>query len=486
MTTFGQRALAARARASGPRGAGRLETQTRLVVAAASLFGVAGVLAAAACGGAPSPRLPTTDLPPATRSAPERPARCDTTATAGAALQPLIDTLPERGTLCLVSGDYVGPISITRSATLWGPADAVVLSRGVGTTIAVDGSDIQIMGFTIDGSGGRFDVLDAALHITGHDVRAEGLLVRNAVFGLLVEKASKITLKNNEIHGLTEGPIGQRGDPIRLWETRDSLVESNRVLAGRDVVVWYATHNRIIGNLVTDGRYGTHLMYSHDNVIEGNQLLNNVVGIFLMYSRDVVVRGNSIIGASGPAGMGLGMKECGNLTVAGNALLDNTIGLYLDTTPLQESDRDIFSNNLIGFGETAIVFHSSEDRNLFQDNSFRDNRAQVRVDGNGHARAVTWRGNHFDDYQGYDLDGDGVGDIPYELRSLSGELVQRKPELAFLTGTPALWMMDAVTHIAPLLAPPLILSDPTPRMVPAPLDYRAAALTKDWEARDAR
>ena len=36
MTTFGQRALAARARASGPRGAGRLETQTRLVAAAAS------------------------------------------------------------------------------------------------------------------------------------------------------------------------------------------------------------------------------------------------------------------------------------------------------------------------------------------------------------------------------------------------------------------------------------------------------------------
>jgi nitrous oxidase accessory protein len=86
------------------------------------------------------------------------------------------------------------------------------------------------------------------------------------------------------------------------------------------------------------------------------------------------------------------------------------------------------------------------------------------VDGRGDAREALWRGNHFDDYAGYDLDGDGVGDVAYELRSLSSAWISQFPALAFFRGTPALALAEAIGRIVPLFEPRLVLSDPEPRM----------------------
>lgn len=403
------------------------------------------------------------ERPRAFRAEPARP-DCDAVAKPGVALQPLIDDVPEGGSLCLERGTYSGPLVLRHRMTLWGPPDAVILSTGAGTTVRVEADGAALLGFAVDGSGGRFDLLDAAIHVSGEGAVVEGVLITRAVFGLLVEKADRVTLRHNEIHGIEDGPIGLRGDPVRLWETRGSLVIGNRIVAGRDVVIWYSERNRIADNWVTSGRYGTHLMYAHHNLIEDNRYDDSVVGIFLMYSHDVTVRRNRLVGSHGAAGMGLGAKESGNLTVEGNAIIDNTIGVYLDTSPHQEDHHNLFRDNIIAFSEAGVVFHSSETRNRFVGNDLRDNRVQVKVEGEGHARGVDWRGNHWDDYQGYDLDDDGIGDLPYELRSLSGELVRRQPALAFLNGTPALWMIDAITHIAPLLAPRVMLVDPAPLM----------------------
>lgn len=430
------------------------------------------------CGGE-VPRSVVDWSPRAFRAEPPRP-HCDLIAESGAALQPMIDDLAEGGTLCLERGTYSGPLVARRRMTLWGAPDAVILSTGSGTTVRVEAGGVALLGFAVDGSGGRFDLLDAAIHVSGEGAVVEGVLITRAVFGLLVEKAGHVTLRHNEIHGIEDGPIGLRGDPIRLWETRDSLVLGNRVVAGRDIVVWYSERNRIAENWVTSGRYGTHLMYAHHNVIERNRYEDSVVGIFLMYSHDVTVRHNRLVGSHGPAGMGLGAKESGNLLIEDNALIDNTIGIYLDTSPQQEDHTNLVRGNLIAFGEAAVVFHSSETRNRFSGNDFRDNRVQIKVEGAGNARGVDWRGNYWDDYQGYDLDRDGIGDLPYELRSLSGELVQREPTLAFLNGTPALWMIDAITHIAPLLAPRVLLVDPTPLMdAPRPAAPTAGAGDSD-------
>lgn len=378
-------------------------------------------------------------------------------------LQARIDAASPGEALCLEPGRFPGPVRLGRGQTLWGPREAVIRSSGEGTTVRLEEDGAALLGLTVDGSGGRFDLLDAAVRVQANDARVEGVRIRNAVFGLLVEKSNRIVLRRNEIAGDPDAPLGLRGDGIRLWETRDSLIEDNLLSHSRDLVIWYSPRNRLVGNRVEHGRYGTHFMYSHANSVVGSRYLGNVVGIFAMYSRDLEIRDNVLADSGGAAGVGLGAKESGNLRVADNRFVHNTLGAYLDTSPLYEDHWNHFEGNTFRLGEVGIVFHGSQRRNTFVRNRFLDNGVQVRVEGRGDALGVDWSENEFDDYAGYDLDGDGYGDVPYELRSLSEQLTSRHPTLAFFRGSPVLTLVELIGRVVPIFQPRTILVDPRPR-----------------------
>jgi len=397
------------------------------------------------------------------RAAPSAPEGCVAVA-AGGDLAAALATVPEGGAACLAPGEHRGPVVLDRRITVHGPREAVVRSRGAGSTIRVEARGAALLGFSVDGSGGRFDLLDAAVRIGADDVRVEGLHVRNALFGILAEQASRLRLLDNRVEGSPDTVLGMRGDAIRLWEVRDSRVEGNRVADARDVVVWYSPGNRFEGNRIVRGRYGIHLMYSHHNRIVGNELSKNVVGLFLMYSRDVEVSDNLVAASGGAAGVGMGAKESGALRVVGNAFVANTVGVYLDTSPLDPANDNLFLGNAFRFAEAAVVFHGRASGNRFTGNRFLDNDVPVRVEGRGDARAAEWRGNEYGDYAGYDFDGDGVGDVPYELRSVSSTLVGRVPALAFFRGSVAMGLVELVSRALPLFRTTTLLVDPEPRM----------------------
>jgi nitrous oxidase accessory protein len=399
---------------------------------------------------------------------PSRPEPCRAV-TAAIDLQAALDAASDGDTLCLAPGTYAGPILIARGVTLWGPHDAVVRSNGQGTTVRIAGAGAALLGLTIAGSGTRYDKQDAGLLVGADRVRVEGVAVRDAVFGITVEQAHQVVLRGNRIVGRPEPMLGLRGDALRLWEVYDSTVEGNTVVDARDVVVWYSSRNRIAGNVVTGSRYGTHFMYSHQNVVAHNRYVGNVVGVFVMYSRQVELRDNVMAASGGAAGFGLGLKESSGLDVARNALVKNTVGIYVDSSPFQPGMPNRFEGNIVRLSETGVLFHSSPHENVFSGNSFRDNFQQVRVDGGGDARDAEWRGNDFDDYAGYDFDGDGFGDVPYELRSLTNRLTSTYPSLAFLHGTPSLGLVEAVGFIVPLFQARTLLVDPAPRMAPLSL-----------------
>ena len=422
-------------------------------------FAAALGFAALACA-APEPAARPTAGPAV--ASPPRPAACRELA--GGALQAAIDAAPDGAALCLPAGSFAGPVRLARGITLWGPAQAVIASSGEGTTVRLEGEAPSLLGVTVDGSGGRFDLLDAAVHVSGRGARVEGVRVRNATFGILVERASGAQVRGNEVAGAPELPFGLRGDGIRLWEVYDSVVEDNRVRDARDVVLWYATGNRLARNRIEGGRYGAHLMYSHRTEIYANQFVGNVTALFVMYSRDARIRGNLFADSAGAAGIGLGLKESGNLSVEENLLVHNTVGLYVDTSPLWPDDRNRFAGNVFRLNGVGITFLGRADHNELRGNGFRDNQVQIEVDGRGDARAATWLGNEFDDYAGYDLDGDDTGDLPYELSSLSSDLVAEAPALAFFRGTPALGLAETIGRLVPILAPRLVMVDPAPRM----------------------
>jgi len=409
------------------------------------------------------PALPAVPTELARPEPPARPGGCRSVEP-GADLAGRLAAARPGETLCLAPGRYPGPLRIGAGVTLWGPREAVIASAGSGDTVRLEGAGARLAGVTVDGSGGRFDLQEAAVHVSGADGAAvEGVRVVHALFGIIVEKSRDVRVTGNEVVGSSREQIGLRGDGIRVWETHGARIAGNRVTGARDIVIWYSTDNEIVANEVLGGRYGTHFMYSHRNRVSGNRYVGNVVGIFVMYSRDIVLEGNLLAASAGAAGIGLGLKDSSAVTARGNALVKNTAGIYLDNSPFEPGTVNEFSDNAIRLCDVGVGFHASVKGNVFRANSLRGNATQVRVDGGGDALGNRWEGNDWDDYAGYDLDRDGVGDVAYELRSLSGNLRARHPQIDYLRGAPSLFLVDAASRVLPIVRPTAVLIDPRPQ-----------------------
>src|SRR5579884_3088461 len=117
----------------------------------------------------------------------------------GAALQDVLDRAPGGTTLCLDPGVYTGPIYVRHPVTLWGPRTAVIRSPGNGTTIEVKSNEVHLMGFTVRGSGNRFDRNDSAIRIHGANIIVEGVRIEKALFSLTAEESHNISFQRNEI-----------------------------------------------------------------------------------------------------------------------------------------------------------------------------------------------------------------------------------------------------------------------------------------------
>jgi nitrous oxidase accessory protein len=419
-----------------------------------------------ACGGSPTPASPPL-APPA------RPA-VGIDVPPGTTLQAAIDAAPAGATLRLQAGEYTGPVRLTKPLSIWGPAAAVV--RGAeGSTLLVKADQVALRGFTVVGSGQRFDLMDGGIWLQGNDLTVEGVTVRESLFGILVERCQRAIVRGNTVIGTGLPAMGLRGDGIRLWETTDSQVTDNEVLDSRDVVVWYSSRNLLARNRVTRSRYGTHFMYSHENVVEDSRYVDDEVAVFVMYSHGIELRRNLFARSGGAAGIGLGLKEAGDITVTDNWFLANTTGIYIDASPLDPDHHNRYLRNVVRFSESAVHLHSTVKRSEFADNRFGDNGAVVKVGGQGNALDCGFLGNHYDTYQGYDFDGDGRGDVPFEFRRLSTQLEARYPELALLHGAPAMGMVDLVGEVMPLFAPRQLISDPAPRLQPLPMAWTPEA-----------
>lgn len=379
-------------------------------------------------------------------------------------LQRLLAEAPDGSALILAPGRYQGPILIERGLTVWGPQDAVIVTSGEGTTVRMHGQGAAALGFSIEGSGTRYDLLDAALEIQGEDLRAEGLLITGAVYGIITNRSRNIVLHGNSVVGTGQEALGLRGDGIRIWETYDSEVTDNRMRGARDMVIWYSNNNRIEKNEVRGCRYGTHLMYSHNNDIRENIYVGNVVGLFSMYSRELLLQDNVFAASSGSAGIGLGMKESSGLRILDNLFVGNERSMYFDNSPFERDTTIEVRGNEFYFSSVALDFHEAPKDVILKENLFRSNWSLISVSGRGDALGLETGGNDYDGYRGYDLDKDGTGDIPFEERSMSEQLISAQETLALFRGTPASGMLEAIGQLLPLYRPKALLRDETPAM----------------------
>ena len=370
---------------------------------------------------------------------------------------------------------YRGDLAIKRSVTIRGSRGTVLEGTGTSTVVAIDGKDITIENVIVRHSGRRHTAEDSGIKAAGGRVRVADVTIEDALFGVSLEACKQCVIERAHVVGFGDD-AELRGDGIKLWEANDSTVRGCLVEHARDLVVWYTRRATLEDNVVTGGRYGAHFMYAHDSVVRRSHFERNVVGIFVMYSMRLRVEDNVIAAARGAAGIGLGFKDSDAVQVRGNWLVANTVGTYLDNTPRTTADPVAFEDNVLALNDVALRLNTSASGLSFRGNDFHQNAVMIEVDGGSDAMLVAMRGNHYSDYEGYDLDADGVGDVAYEVKALSSELTESRPALKFFHGTAAMGLVDVVARAMPMLASHKLLVDAAPLARRPPLAMPAPRL----------
>ena len=385
------------------------------------------------------------------------------------ALQPLIDKAKPNDIILLKPGRYAGNVVINKPLTLAGDGQRekiVIDAQGKGSALIIKTNGATVRNLTLVNSGDQHNDLDAGIQIRGNFNVVKDVTIRECLFGIDMQQANNNIIKRNDIASKKDFGLGLRGDGIRLWYSTNNRITHNHVHDMRDMVIWYSADNIIAENLFERGRYGIHFMYSRYNLVENNRLLHNSVGIYLMYSDSVVVKGNTVIQAVGAAGIGIGFKEASNMDIVDNHVLYNSIGLYLDVSPFQPDTTNRIYRNTVAFNDVGVRFLNDWSGNLFRDNRFISNIRQVTVSTFATAKRNVWEANYWDDYQGYDHDGDGFGDTPYRLFVYSDRIWMDVKAAAFFRATPVLSMLDFLERLAPFSRPLLMLEDSKPRITP--------------------
>ncbi len=385
--------------------------------------------------------------------------------TAPLPLQPLIDATPIAGSLTLPPGVYAGPVTISRPITIEGAGKVTIDGGGQGAVIMVATNGATLDGLRIVNSGMQHDKLDAAIQVRGRYNIIKNNLIENCLIGIDLSRSDNNVIRRNTIRPRVE-EIGLRGDGIRLWYSMNNAVQGNVVENARDTVIWYSEGNTLTGNRLIGGRYGFHFMYAKHNVAENNIFEGNTVGVFLMYAEDITIKNNRILRTQGPSGIGIGLKESSGATITGNDILSNATGIYTDLSPNDPDMPVVVEGNRIAFNGMAMLFHNDWEGVLVRRNDFVGNFDSVAVQGGGTALRNEWTGNYWDSYEGFDRNGDGVGDSPFEIYAYADRLWTDVRDAQFFRATPMLEVLDFMERLAPFSSPRLVMRDTTPALRP--------------------
>jgi nitrous oxidase accessory protein len=377
-------------------------------------------------------------------------------------LQLYISLTPEGGSLKLPPGTYAGPAIIDKAIILDGGHEVIFDGGGVGTVLTLRADSIEVRNLRLTGSGISHDRVDAALLIESNGCLVENLMIDNVLFGVHLQAANGNIIRRNQIGSLVRHKT-LRGDPIRLWNSRNNRVEENEIAHARDVVLTNSPHNSIRKNSVMNCRMGIELIFSPSCEIAGNRFEGNEQGVVGIYSDSLYIHHNQISHQDKLRGSALAVKGSSVIRVEHNFILGCAVGLTANS-PIFPENILYLRDNIFAYNDIAMFFYGDRGGHVIHGNHFVGNFQQVAVTGPSSAIENDWLGNYWQDYTGFDLNEDGVGDTPYSVYLHSDRLWMERSMVRFFRGSPLFETIDFAERLAPFLSAPLILQDEKPMM----------------------
>ena len=357
------------------------------------------------------------------------------------------------------AGTYMeSEIEVTKPLILEGVDRPVIDGNREGNILVIRADSVTVKGFMIKNTG-RSYVRDysAILLENSMDFLIEDNELDNVYFGIYLAETDRGIIRGNRIESYDRREAAS-GNGIHLWSVRNPIIQDNTVMGMRDgIYLEFAEGAEISGNRSNDNnRYGLHFMFSDNSVYHNNIFRRNGAGVAVMYSENVDMTGNIFEHNWGSSAYGLLLKDMQKSRIEGNRFYRNTVAIFSESS----SDITIRRNNfeLNGY---AVNIKSSSRNNNFTENNFIENSFDVTTDSPRNPNSFD--GNYWSQYEGYDLERNGIGDVPYRPVRLFSVITQRQPEALILLRSMLVNLLDTAERIMPVLTPQA-LTDENPKM----------------------
>jgi len=341
-----------------------------------------------------------------------------------------------------------GNIIIDKPLSLFGIDYPVLDGQKKFEVLSIKANNVLVTGFKLQKSG--MATLDDPGGIKVYDSKCVTIcnnILDDNFFGIYLQYSKHCIIKNNKLiaYATEEQQIG---NGIHCWKSDSLQIIENDVTGHRDGIYFEFVTNSIIwkNNSIKNIRYGLHFMFSNNDAYISNTFKNNGAGVAVMFTHKVKMINNIFEENWGDAAYGLMLKEISDSYIYGNQFKRNTTGIYMEGTNRIKVEK----NNLQANGWGMKIQASCMDNEIKQ-NNFLNNTFDIST--NGSVVLNNFDNNYWDKYEGYDLNKDKIGDIPYHPLSLFSIIVEKNPPAMLLFRSFMINLLDKSEKILPSLTP---------------------------------
>jgi len=350
-------------------------------------------------------------------------------------IQEAVDSAAPGDTIQVAPGIYYEHVAVNKSLTIAGanPETTIVDGTANGTVFDLEGTNIEIYGFTIRNAGNYNAIGSEKEIVTSDNHKIINNIITTSLYGIYLSSSDYNTIVNNTLisnafgaifltnadnTNITANTIVGGAYGIRTLSSLNNIIEYNaisqtsyaiylslsstgntirkNVLSGQTVSVYSNSDGTTIDhNTITEGAYGIYFYDCESGAVYYNTLENNSYGIRIYMSASATsshnIHNNKILHTDWAIEL---VNAHGN-TFTGNWIQQNTWGIYMTSSGSNTAYRNNFVNNTMqahaGFGT--------------------GNAWDKKIPGEGS------QGNYWSDYEGEDTDDppDGIGNTPYRI-----------------------------------------------------------------------
>lgn len=337
---------------------------------------------------------------------------------------------------------------INKSIKIIGENYPVIDAELKGTAISVQADNFSIEGLNIRNIGkSHTKEFSGILIANSKNFVVRNNILENVFFGILIERSSVGMITGNKVSS-NATQQDNSGNGIHLFHSGEISVSNNLVSGTRDgIYLEFASNSVISDNICKNNlRYGLHFMFSNNNKYLDNLFESNGAGVAVMFSKNIRMYRNIFRKSWGNASYGLLLKEINDAELKNNIFENNTVGISADGTNRINYIENDFKNN--GY---AIKIRGACYRNTFTRNNFLYNAFDVAY--SGMLNENVFQQNYWSGYSGYDLNRDGIGDVPHRPVKLFSYLVNKSPEAIVMLRSLFIDIIDFSEKVSPIFTP---------------------------------